>query len=221
MNKRRSAIQKILDFIFFPLRAVLLFQKDWLGLSSLASERYYYAAKEVRGYCLDVGCGRFNRFIDEFLNKNGSGIDVFPYEGLAEDQIVRNMSRFPFEDSQFDSITFLANINHIPKSMRGTELAEAYRCLKQGGNIIVTMGNPLAEILVHRVVWFYDRYLGTNVDVDGERGMKEEEEYYLLDSEIIECLQKAGFDNIKKKYFFTQWCLNHMFIAEKSKSCRT
>jgi SAM-dependent methyltransferase len=205
----------MLDFVFFPLRALTLFEQDKWGLSSLASERFYYAAEEVRGHCLDVGCGRFNRFVAEFLNGNGRGIDVFTYEGLTADQIVKDMSHFPFVGGQFDSVTFIANINHVPKPMRDIELAEAYRCLKPNGNIIVTMGNPLSELLVHKVVWAYDRYFGTHVDMDGERGMKEEEEYYLLDSEIIDRLKKAGFAKIRKRYFITQWCLNHMFIAEK------
>lgn len=215
MNKKRAASQKIIDFVFFPLRAAALFHQDKWGLSSLASDRFYYVAEEVTGFCLDVGCGRFNRFVVEFLNGDGRGIDVFPYGGLTADQIVEDITRFPFEDGRFDSVTFIANINHIPKPMRDIELAEAYRCLKPRGKIIVTMGNPLAEILVHKIVWLYDRFLGTHVDVDGERGMKEEEEYYLDDSEIIARLQKAGFENVRKRRFFTQWCLNHMFIAEK------
>jgi SAM-dependent methyltransferase len=214
--KKRKPIQKILDFVFFPLRALTLFQDDKWRLSSLASERYYYVAEQVRGYCLDVGCGRYNRFIMEFLNGFGKGIDVYPYEGLTEEQIIKDMSRFPFDSELFDTITFIANINHIPKPMRDIEFAQAYRCLKPKGNVIVTMGNPIAEILVHKVVWFYDRFLGTNVDVDGERGMGRDEGYYLSDKEIIQCLKKAGFENIKKKYFFTQWGLNHMFIAEKA-----
>jgi SAM-dependent methyltransferase len=215
MNKKRATSQKIIDFVFFPLRAAVFFHQDKWGLSSLASDRFYYAAEEVTGFCLDVGCGRFNRFVVEFLNGDGRGIDVFPYEGLTADQIVEDISHFPFEDGRFDSVTFIANINHIPKPMRDIELADAYRCLKPGGKIIVTMGNPLAEILVHKIVWLYDRCFGTHVDIDGERGMKEEEEYYLVDSEIIARLQKAGFENIRKRHFFTQWCLNHMFIAEK------
>jgi SAM-dependent methyltransferase len=215
MYKKRTAVKKILDFVFFPLRAITLFQQDKWGLSSLASERYYYAAEEVRGHCLDVGCGRFNRFVTEFLDGNGKGIDVFPYEGLTADHIVKDMSHFPFENGQFYSVTFLANINHVPRPMRDIELAESRRCLKPKGNIIVTMGNPLAEILVHKIVWLYDRYFGTNVDVDGQRGMRPEEQYYLLDGEIIDRLKKAGFVNIRKRFFFSQWCLNHMFIAEK------
>lgn len=214
--KKRTFIRTIIDGLFFPIRALTMFEKDKFGLSSLASERFYYVAREVKGFCLDVGCGKKNRFISEFLNGNGQGIDVYKYEGLDDKHIVTDMSQFPFEDASFETVTFIANINHVPRSMRDIELSEAYRCLGPGGNIIVTMGNPLAEILVHKLVYLYDKYLGTNVDMDTERGMDEEEEYYLLDSEIISRLQNAGFVNIKKRYFFSQWCLNHLLIAEKS-----
>jgi SAM-dependent methyltransferase len=215
MRTRRAQNQKFVDFVTFPIRAVSLFHKDKWGLSSQASERFDYVANEVRGYCLDVGCGYHNRFVAEWLGGNGRGIDVFPYEGLTQDQIVRDMRHFPFEDSTFDSVTFIANINHVPQSMRDRELSEAYRCLKPGGNIIVTMGNPLAEIAVHKVVATYDKFLGTHVDMDTERGMGEEEAYYLLDSEIVSRLRNAGFSNLVKKYFWTQWCLNHLWVGWK------
>ncbi len=125
------------------------------------------------------------------------------------------MSQFPFEDSTFDSVTFIANINHIPESQRDIELTEAYRVLKPGGNIIVTMGNPLAEILAHKVVMIYDKLFGTNYDMDSERGMEEGEEYYLTNTEIKERLTRASFRIIVKKYFVTQWGLNHLFIGWK------
>ena len=214
--KNRGIMQSLFDGIFFPVRALTMFEKDKYGLSSLASERFYYVAREVRGYCLDVGCGKFNRFVVEFLNGNGKGIDVYKYEGLEDEHIVADITKFPFEDRSFKSVTFIANLNHVPESMRDVELSEAYRCLKPGGNIIVTMGNPLAEILVHKVVYFYDKYFGTSVDMDTERGMDEEEAYYLSDAEIVGRLKKAGFSNVQKKYFLTQWCLNHLLIAEKT-----
>ena len=213
--KTRSVWKKMCDFLSFPVRAVSLIEKDKGVFSSLASERFYYVARHVAGYCLDVGCGKHNRFVSEFLKGRGQGIDVYKYDGLTSDQIVEDMSRFPFEDASFESVTFIANINHIPKSLRDIELKEACRCLKEGGNIIVTMGNPIAEILVHKLVWLYDRYLGTNVDMDTERGMDHEEQYYLLDREITRRLEKAGFTNIRKRYFVTQWFLNHLFVAEK------
>lgn len=212
----RSIFKKIIDFLTFPIRAFILFEYDRWGLSSLASERFYYARKEVIGYCLDVGCGRNNRFITNYLEDvGGRGIDVYPYEGLSEKNIVKDMSHFLFDDCSFKSVTFIANLNHVPKSLRDIELAEAYRCLKSGGNIIITMGNPLAEILVHKVVMIYDRIFGTKHDMDSERGMLEEEQCYLIDSEIIRRLKKAGFGGIKKKYFWTQWGLNHLFVAWK------
>ena len=208
-------MQKIKDFISFPFRALFLFEKDRWGLSSLATERYKYVSDEVKGFCLDVGCGRYNRFIKEFLKNNGKGIDVFPYEGLSSENIVKDITIFPFPNEMFDSVTFIANINHIPENKRDIELKEAYRCLKTNGNIIVTMGNPVAEILVHKLVFLYDRFLGTNYDMDTERGMEEGEDYYLTDREITERLLKAGFKETKKKYFITQWCLNHLFVAWK------
>jgi SAM-dependent methyltransferase len=212
---QRSSTQKAIDFVTFPFRAFALFHEDRFGLSSLASERFDYVAKEVRGYCLDIGCGRHDRFVQEYLKGNGRGIDLFPYEGLTEENLVSDLSHFPFADGSFEAVTFIANLNHCPRPQRDAELAEAFRVLKPGGRILVTMGNPLAEILVHKVVWLYDKLLKTNVDMDSERGMEAEEEYYLTDGEIRERLSRAGFANIRKKYFLTQWALNHVFVGEK------
>jgi SAM-dependent methyltransferase len=212
----RSNKQKFLDFITFPFRAITLFYSDKWGLSCQATERYDYVSREVLGYCLDIGCGPNNRFIKEFCNNNGFGIDVFQYEGLSNENIVRDMTHLPFNNETFKTVTFIANINHIPKFQRDSELKEAYRVLCKKGNIIITMGNPIAEFLVHKVVSLYDRLFKTHQDVDSERGMVEGEDYYLKDSEIRNRLYKAGFIEIHKKYFYTQWGLNHLFIASKN-----
>jgi SAM-dependent methyltransferase len=211
----RSGKQKIADFVTFPLRAVTLFHDDKWGLSSLASERFDYVSQEVIGSTLDVGCGRKNRFVNEYLNGNGKGIDVFPYEGLSAENVVEDITHFPFDASTFDSVVFIANINHVPTSQRDVELREAFRVLRNGGNIIVTMGNRFAEIVVHKVVYLYDKLLKTNYDMDSERGMGGEEEYHLKDSEIIGRLTQVGFKNLRKKYFITQWGLNHLFVGWK------
>lgn len=216
MAKRmRGGWQRIKDTLTFPLRALTLFHEDRWGLSSLASERFDYVARHVRGRCLDVGCGPHDRFVHEWLAGRGKGIDVFAYEGLTEDQIFADLTKFPFPDGSFVSVTFIANLNHVPRSQRDAELSEAYRVLMPGGNIVVTMGNPLAEILVHKVVALRDRLFGTRDDMDGERGMEEEEEYYLLDREIIVRLKRAGFVNIRKTRFWTQWGLNHLLAGSK------
>jgi SAM-dependent methyltransferase len=214
-GRRRSRGQKAKDFVTFPLRAVTLFDDPRWGLSDLAAERFDYVSGEVTGYCLDVGCGRRNRLINEYLDGNGKGVDVFRYEGLEDDQILEDPAHFPFEDSSFDSITFIANINHVPEPLRDVELAEACRCLRPRGTIVMTMGNPLAELLVHRVVAWHDRLFGTKHDMDSERGMIEGEEYFLRDAEIRQRLLRAGFAGIRKKRFATQWGLNHLFVATK------
>lgn len=146
----------------------------------------------------------------------GLGLDVYPYEGLSADNIVPGFLSLPFEDARFDTVTFIANLNHAPRSQRDGELREAFRVLKPGGNIIVTMGNALAEVLVHKLVWLYDRLLGTRLDVDGERGMHADEDYYLRPSEIVERLSRAGFSGICRRFFVTQFCLNSMFIGWKA-----
>jgi SAM-dependent methyltransferase len=208
-------LQKIKDAIFFPLRAVCLFEEDWRGFSSLASERFYYVATQVQGFCLDMGCGRNNRFIREFLGGHGVGIDVYLYEGLTEENMMADMTNLPWGEGRFDTVTFIANINHIPSSIRQAEIAEAYRILRPGGNIVVTMGNPIAEVLVHKLVAFYDACLGTNFDMDGERGMGEEETYYLTEQEIMSLLLGAGLQSLRKQYFITQWGLNRMYVGWK------
>lgn len=212
---RRSKTKKVVDTITFPFRAFVANESDIWGLSSLRTERFDYVAKQACGYTLDIGCGRNNRFIKEFLDNNGIGIDVFKYSGLTDENIVEDMTKLPFENNIFDTVTFIANINHVPKRDRLQELNEAYRILKSGGNIIITMGVPWAEILTHKVVWLSDRFFKTNIDVDNERGMDEDEEYFLRPKEIFNLLQSSGFKNITTKSFGTQWFLNKMYIGWK------
>jgi SAM-dependent methyltransferase len=212
---RRTLWQRVVDGATFPLRAVCLFHKDRWGLSSLATERFDYVAREVSGYCLDVGCGLHDRFVREYLGGNGHGIDIFAYEGLTAENIVEDLTQLPFPDRSFGAVTFIANLNHCPKPQRDAELMESWRVLKPGGKIILTMGNPLAEIMVHGLVWAYDKFLGTKCDMDGERGMDAEETYYVTDAEIRDRLHRAGFVDLRKKYFLTQWGLNHLFVGTK------
>ena len=214
---KRTVYQKALDFLAVPVRGMALHgARDRWGLSSLANERFDAASDHVVGRCLDVGCGRHNRFVREYLGGNGRGIDVYPYEGLAPEELVEDMRRFPFEDSTFDSVSFIANLNHVPESLRDVELGEAHRVLRPGGNIIVTMGNPVAEVAAHKLVSLYDRLLGTTFDVDSERQMAYGEAYYLKDDEIVGRLHRAGFLSARKHFFWTQWFLNHLFVAWKS-----
>jgi len=211
----RTNGQKTKDFLTLPLRAFTLFEVNKWGLTSMKDERFEYAASEVRGRCLDIGCGRGNSFITKHLDGNGVGIDVFKYEGLTDENVVLDMTKLPFQSDSFDSVTFIANLNHVPKEERDAELKEAYRVLRGGGNVIITMPCAFAGIMIHRIVHHYDKIFGTNYDVDTVRGMHEDEDFYLPDVEIVSRLQRAGFTDIQKKYFGSQWGMNHLFVAFK------
>lgn len=215
---RRSNIQKAVDFLTFPVRAVMPFRAGELskwGLSSRAAERFDYAAREVVGYTLDVGCGPYNRFVTKYLGGRGVGIDVFPYDGLTEDQIFSDLTRFPFEDNSFDSVTLIATLHHIPRSKREAELAEIHRVLRPGGNLILTMATPLTETLVHKVTRLHAKLLGNVYDIDLLREMHEEEEDYVEERELVKQMARAGFEDIERKYFPTQWGLNRLFLGWK------
>lgn len=160
-------------------------------------------------------CGKNNIFIKQFLNNHGIGLDIFPYEGLTEDNLVETFCELPYPDNSFGTVTFIANFNHIPRDLRSQEIREAYRIVERGGRIIVTMGSPIAELLAHLNVWLQDKFFGTNIDMDSERGMAEGESFFVLDEEIKGCLENSGFSNLERHYFPTQWWLNHLWIGFK------
>jgi SAM-dependent methyltransferase len=206
---------KIIDFMIFPLR-VFMFERGALGLTSLRDERFGYVSEELHGVkCLDIGCGRYNRFITQYMGGSGEGVDCYPYEGLTERNLVKDLSKLPFKNESFNAVTFIACLNHCPKNKRVAELDEAYRVLVRGGKIIVTMGIPAAEVAIHWLISRYDQVFGTKNDVDTIRGMKEGESHYIPYLEIKELLIYAGFNNIRLKRFQTQWNLNGMVIGEK------
>jgi SAM-dependent methyltransferase len=211
----RSRGQLLKDFVTFPLRAVLPVQESKWGLTARPDERFEYVAREVEGRVLDIGCGRDNTFVTRYAGGNGVGIDVFRYDGLDDENIVEDMTHLPFPDASFDTVTFIANFNHIPQPDRDAEVREAFRVVRPGGKVVVTMGNPLAELTIHRLVHAYDHLLGTNLDMDTERGMHEDEEYFVRDRVIVEHLAAAGFRGVEKRYFVTQWGLNHLLTARR------
>jgi ubiquinone/menaquinone biosynthesis C-methylase UbiE len=89
---------------------------------------------------------------------------------------VEDITHLPFKDAVFDTVTFIANMNHIPEPSRDAELSEAYRCLKQSGNIVVTFGNPLAEIIIFTMLFRREDLKRTNWCTEANVT------YYLLDS---------------------------------------
>lgn len=216
---KRSIFKKTIDTIAFPIRALVVTGRTeyrFLGLSSFSDERFDYVASEVSGYCLDVGCG-YNRFIREYCDGHGIGIDVFPYEGIDKKYIFEDLTSLPFSDNTFDTVTFIANVNHIPKKDRDKELGEAYRCLRPGGKIVITSPNPLASYIAHHMGFAYYNiiYYGLLHKPNIPGHAEGDDDLSVSDKEIFNRLKKIGFKNIRTKYFVTQWFLNHTIIAEK------
>ena len=64
---KRTKIQKFLDEIFFPIRA--LFFPEHSGLfTSLGDERMLVVSELISSKVLDVGCGRNNIFVSNFTD---------------------------------------------------------------------------------------------------------------------------------------------------------
>lgn len=102
---------------------------------------------QVRGRLLDIGAGP-NTLVR--AHGNGVGVDVFDWGGGAI--VVENTASLPFPDASFDTITFIACLNHIPN--RQEVLAEARRLLAPGGKVVMTMINPVLGDVGHAIWWY-------------------------------------------------------------------
>ncbi len=203
---KKTVIQSIWDFIGFPLSAFLLDEpaQKKLGLTTLKERRLFAVLPLLQGNVLDIGCGH-NELIKSYRAKGrqGVGADVFPFEGV--DKIV-DTTKLPYADKQFDTVTIIAALNHIPLGKRIAVLNEAYRVLENKGRLIVTMINGTIGYLCHKLMWW---------DFDqGEREVDwKEENYGLSNKYVTEIIGKCGFRLIKRKRFV--YGLNNLFIFEK------
>lgn len=167
-------------------------------------------AKYCIGRVLDVGCGPQNKFI-KHIYPNGIGIDFFPYDGV--EFVYEDPTHLPFDDASFDTITLNAVAGHIPRHLRKQEFKEFARILKQNGRLVMTEGELITQYLCHKWVHIFDKVFGTDIDVDTQRGMEEDEEYCMPHKEILNLFRESGLTHIKTDKF--QWHLNNVFVAEK------
>lgn len=202
--------KRLTNLLLFPYRCLFRFHGFGSFIMSMEEERMVRVAKYCLGKVLDVGCGPYNKFINN-VYPNGIGIDFFPYDGV--ELIHDDPINLPFDDESFDTITLIAVGGHIPKNLRKHEFKELSRVLKQGGRLIMTEGEPVTQYLHHKWVFFLDKVFGTNIDVDTERGMDEGEEYCMPHKEILSLFEESGLTFIKRERF--QWGLNNVFVAEK------
>jgi SAM-dependent methyltransferase len=195
----KGFFRHIYDFIGIPLRLVL-FSDSWcerLGLTSLEEERISAVLPHVRGRLLDIGCGN-NRLVRAY--GNGVGVDV--YNGPEDVVVVEDSASIAMDNCTFDTITFLASLNHIPN--REAVISEAGRLLKDDGQVIVTMINPLLGTIGHKIWWYGE---------ERKRGMEDGESYGLWNHEIIRLFEMNGF-TLEIHRRFVYW-MNNLFVFSK------
>jgi SAM-dependent methyltransferase len=197
--------QTIKDRMCFPLLAFLSSEHARaLRLTPIDEERVAIALGRCRGLLLDIGCGT-NELVRGYRSRRGTaiGVDVYPWPGA---DVVCDTTRLPFLDGHFDTVVMLACLNHVPRSKRGQVLQEARRVLRDEGQLLITMINPVIGFVVHAIRRRYD--------LDQlERGIGEEEAKGLWDKEVKELLGES-----RLRLAETVPCvfgLNCLYVVEK------
>lgn len=211
MKIHRSPITRLIDDLAFPVRALFMGPRGYLGLTSTRDERMWQVARFARGRVLDVGCGPGNLFIRNYIGeKNGVGVDFFAYEGV--ENVIGDPTHLPFPDESFDTVTLIAVGGHIPQHLRVAEFREFARLLKPGGRLVMTEGEPVTQWLTHQWQHVYFGLRG-KVDMDHERGMEEDEQFCMPKQELLGYLNTPPLKHVGTRRF--QWGLNHVYVAEK------
>ncbi len=192
-----------LSRLAFPILALLSREQSLrLGLTPIDDERVIIALSHTNGRVLDVGCGS-NFFVKSY--KNGVGVDVANWKG--SDELVSDAAQLPYKSKSFDTVSYLACLNHI--SNREDSMKEAYRLLKKDGIVLVTMITPKLGKFVH---WLRYRH-----DPDHKsRGIHEGELLGMSSEQVIKIMKNAGFSNIIRKKFV--YGLNSLYIGKKLKT---
>ena len=195
----KSTLQAAWDLVGAPFRLVLFDQK-WLPRfhwTTLEDERLGAVLPYVRGRLLDVGAGT-NKLVCR--HRDGMGVDVVEWGGGA--RVVEDTSKLPFRDASFDTITFIACLNHVP--YRDAALREARRLIKPGGRLIVTMIDPILGGVGH-VIWWYGEH-------EHRGGMKEGEVGGLWNRDVIRLCEEAGFRlEVHRRFVYG---MNNLFVFE-------
>lgn len=175
------------------------------GLKILERIRIATALPYIKGRLLDIGCG-YNNLVKnykDYKEGKGIGVDVHPWPGV--DQVVKNSACLDFPDKSFDTISFLASLNHIHN--RDEVLKEAYRLLRPSGVLLITM--------IPSWIGNFWHYFSDSVWGEGKKGrtLKKGEVGGMAPSEVIKLAKEAGFVLKKRGKFMLG--LNNLFVFGK------
>lgn len=199
LMRAHGPLQWAYDLVGAPLRMVLL-PDAWsraVGLTSLEDERMRAVLPELRGRVLDIGAGQ-NHLVR--LHGDGIGVDVVDWGRGA--MVVEDTRRLPFDAGSFDTVAFVACLNHIP--YRDEALLEARRVLKPGGRVVVTMIGKLIGDIGHKIWWYSE---------DKHREVAEGEVMGMDPDDVIRLLRATGYIDIQQRRFLYR--LNHVFVAKR------
>lgn len=209
VRRPKSFVQHAYDFLGAPLRMMLLPDEsnERLHLTSLRGERFAAVLSILKGRVLDVGAGdnallrlyrRHASAEQAAAARNSVGLDVVDWG--ADCVVVPNCSVVPFPDASFDTVTFIACLNHIPE--RKEALQEARRVLKPGGQLIITMINHLIGTVGHKLWWYSE---------EKHREMHVEELMGIDPRDVKELIEAAGFPEVQHRRFL--YWMNSLYIA--------
>ncbi len=199
-----SRLSRRLNQILFPLKMIIPQPaiKKIPGLLTNEDIRVRQVTLHIKGRLLDIGCGN-NRMVKSYrrMGGDGVGVDVHPWDKSV--LLVEDASKLPFVPEVFDTITFVACINHIPNRL---ETLRAARSLLRGhGRVVLTNLHPFISRIWHK--WaFWDEDQNT-------RGMKDGEVWGFTEKNLTKLLDAAGLRVIRRETF--SWGLNQMYICEK------
>lgn len=207
LRRPKSWLQSVADFVAAPLRMIALpdLACERMHVTSLRAERLAVVLPELRGRVLDVGAGD-NTLVRLYRARSNTpeaadsvGADVVDWGGDCV--MIERSDRLPFADASFDTVCYIACLNHIPE--RAEALVEARRLLRPGGRVIVTMIGRFIGRVGHAIWWYSE---------DKHREVDEHEEMGLDESEVMALFDRAGFRLARLDRFV--YGLNRLYVFE-------
>jgi ubiquinone/menaquinone biosynthesis C-methylase UbiE len=162
---------------------------------------------------LDVGCGweaRFLKSVEPYI-ASGVGID-FKAPNLESDKLKTITAtldnKLPFEDKSFDVVSLMAVLEHLEKPL--DILYEIRRVLRPHGILIGTVPSKFAKPVLE--------FLSYRLGIVNEAEIRDHKQYFNK-KDLAEIFSKAGFGNVRHRYF--QFWMNNFFVAEALNSIST